>query len=105
MFFYIKPGRYNSTTSVPFILRTLWEISRWTQITFNFIAEDRSDIEAGYYQVDSGDLAGCHNGESVDILLPFKNAFAVGANLKQLTFLHGYEISTVAKVPSGRTPF
>ena len=59
MFFFIKPTQTDSLSSFPLVVRTQWSYTSWIQIGFTFLAEDRNDIETGYYQVDSGSLSGC----------------------------------------------
>ena len=75
LFYYIKPLHTDSLSFVPFVIRTQWLYTRWTKISFSFIAEDRVDIESGYYQIDSGVLAGCISGKEIKVLLPFHSAF------------------------------
>ena len=57
---------------------------------FSFIAEDRVDIESGYYQIDSGVLASCSSGKEAQVLLPFKATFQGGISITQSIFLHGF---------------
>ncbi len=101
-FFSIKPVRSDSYGVIPFVIRTHWKYTSWTKITFAFFAEDKDNIEAGYYQVDSGSLAGCISGKDIHVLLPFRTNFK-GA-IKALTFLHGFEI-TSNKVFGSNSPF
>ena len=44
LFYYIKPLNTDSLAFVPFVIRTQWLYTRWTKISFSFIAEDRVDI-------------------------------------------------------------
>lgn len=101
-FFSIKPVRSDGYGIIPFIIRTQWKYTSWTKISFTFLAEDKDNIEAGYYQVDSGSLAGCISGKDIHVLLPFRTNFK-GA-IKALTFLHGFEI-TSNKVFGSNSPF
>ena len=78
LFFFIKAIHSDSLSFLPFVVRTQWPYTQWTQISFTFLAEDRNDIEAGYYQVDTGPLSGCETGKNVDILLPFRSDFRRG---------------------------
>lgn len=87
-FFSIKPVRSDSYGVIPFVVRTHWKYTSWTKISFNFFAEDRDNIEAGYYQVDSGSLAGCISGKDIAVLLPFRTNFK-GAISAQ-TWIHGF---------------
>lgn len=63
LFHYIKPLQTDSLAFIPFVIRTQWAYTRWTKIIFSFLAEDRMDIESGYYQIDSGLLASCISGK------------------------------------------
>lgn len=60
-----------STTVVSFIIRTPWKLTNWSAITVNFIAEARSDVEAGYVQRDTGLVGGCGQGKAQPLYLPF----------------------------------
>lgn len=44
LFFYVKAVHSQSIATVPFVIRTYWSYTRWTQISFSFIAEDRHDL-------------------------------------------------------------
>ena len=63
LFYYVKPLQTDSLAFIPFVIRTQWAYTRWTKIIFSFLAEDRTDIESGYYQIDSGLLASCISGK------------------------------------------
>lgn len=65
LFFSIKPVHTDSLSSVPFLIRTHWKYTSWTKIAFSFLAEDRRDFEAGYYQIDSGSLGNCDAGKNI----------------------------------------
>jgi len=105
LYFYIKSLKTSSLISVPFIVRTQWPYTKWNQISFSFVIEDRTDLESGYYQIDSGPLAGCDNGKSVDILLPFRTYFSQGKQIHYNLFLHGFEISTSVVNGNNRSPY
>lgn len=105
MYFYVKPTRSESPTYIPFVVRTLWAYTQWVHINFNFIAEDRNDIDSGYYQIDSGHLAGCHIDGQIEVLLPFKTVFNAGQAIEHLVFLHGFEIATLSIGNNARSPF
>ena len=105
MYFYVKATRAQTPTYIPFVIRTLWAYTSWTQINFNFIAEDRNDIDSGYYQIDSGDLGGCHTDGFVQVLLPFKTIFSASQPIRHSIFLHGFEITTISIGNSVRSPF
>lgn len=95
MYFYIKPIHSESTSFISFVIRTQWPYTKWNYIHFSFIAEDRLDLESGYYQIDTGSLSSCENGKLIDILLPFKSIYQNGIQIKHNLFLHGFEISTI----------
>ena len=49
-FFSIKPVMHPSKfDACTFVIKTTWCKTSWTQLKFNFLIEDRTDIEAGYY--------------------------------------------------------
>ena len=105
LFFFIKPIHSESLSFLPFVIRTQWPYTQWNQITFSFLAEDRSDVEAGYYQIDSGPLSGCENGKMIDVLLPFRRHCNAGQQIHHSVFLHGFEIATVKTEGNTRSPF
>ena len=86
------------------VIRTQWAYTSWVQITFSFLAEDRSDMEVGYYQIDSGNLSDCDNGKQIQVLLPFRSIFLPGSPINTHLFLHGFEITTVA-LGASRSPY
>ena len=90
IFFYIKPVRTDSLSAIPFVVRTPWAYTSWVLIGFSFLAEDRADLETGYYQIDSGSLSGCENGKQIQVLLPFRNTYAPSSSIKHYLFLHGF---------------
>lgn len=63
LYFSIKPLQADTPNYIPFLVRTQWRYTYWIKITFSFLAEDRSDIEANYYQIDSGNLGNCYTGK------------------------------------------
>lgn len=67
----MKPIVEESKLFVPFVVRTYNENTRWSKISFYFLVEDRFDVEAGYYQIDTGRLGGCEPGKSINVYLPF----------------------------------
>ena len=105
MFYFIKPLQTDSKAFVPFVIRTQWAYTRWTRISFSFIAEDRKDFESGYYQIDSGLLSGCASGKEIKVLLPFRSLFMPGKEIMHVVFLHGFEISTMPFSQNRRSPF
>ena len=72
LFFAIKPLHSESQSFVPFVIRTHWKYTKWTRLEYSFIAEDRSDVETGYYQIDAGSLEGCQIGKNIKALIPFR---------------------------------
>lgn len=105
IFFFIKPVRSDSLVGVPFVIRTQWAYTSWVHIGFSFLAEDRADVETGYYQVDSGSLAGCEVGKQIQVLLPFRNQFDQNRQIFFHLFLHGFEITTVLATQGSRSPY
>ena len=53
------------------------------------MAEDRGEVEAGYYQVDAGALEGCEVGKEIQALLPFREIMGTG-DVKYNLYLHGF---------------
>ena len=72
------------------MIRTHWKYTEWVKISFSLFAEDRSDIEAGYYQVDSGILGGCESGKNLQTFLAFKNESITGGIIHHHVFLQGF---------------
>ena len=96
----------DSKTSVPFLVRTHWKYTYWNKIVFSFIAEDRSDFESGYYQVDSGLLGGgCTLNKNIQVLLPFRNIYSQPGLISHNLFLHGFEISSQRYSANSTSPF
>ena len=93
-------------TVVPFLIRTHWRYTFWTRIAFSFIAEDRKDIESGYYQVDSGSLGGCDQSKNIQVILPFRKIGLMTSGLINHTlFLNGFEISSQKYNADTMSPF
>lgn len=90
---------------MPFAIRTHWKYTAWTKIGFSFLAEDRSDLEAGYYQVDSGLLGGCEPGKNIQVLMPFRGIGQVPGQIHHQLFLHGFEISVQKYNATTLSPF
>lgn len=88
---------------IPFIVRTQWGYTQWSRITFSFLAESSSQIEAGYYQIDTGSLSNCYSGKDIIAFLPFVNQNINAVNA--LTFLNGFEISSISVNSSYLTPY
>lgn len=44
IFFYVKPILTQNKGSISFVIRTQWYYTKWNQLTFNFLAEDRHDL-------------------------------------------------------------
>jgi len=62
--------------------------TRWTKISFSFIAEASDQLQAGYYQIDSGSLSGCSLGKVISAFVPYisNNKLLTHA----LVFLNGF---------------
>lgn len=90
MYFYIKTIPSDSYSSIAFLIRTQWTYTKWNQLAFTFLAEDRTDIETGYYQIDAGALSGCGINRKIDILLPYRTAFSQRTEIKHQLYLHGF---------------
>lgn len=103
LFFSIKAINSDNFGVIPFVVRTHWGYTSWTKITFSFLAETSSQIEAGYYQLDTGSLSSCNSGKSIVAFLPFINRNISGNTA--ITFLNGFEISSIAVNSSYLTPF
>lgn len=60
-------------------------------------------MEVGYHQIDTGTLSACLSGKDIAAFIPFSGPNrAVNA---ALTFLNGYEISSIAVNSSYLTPY
>jgi hypothetical protein len=88
LFFSIKVVASDSFGVIPFVVRTQWGYTQWSRISFSFLAEASGQIEAGYYQVDTGTLSACCSGKDIVAFLPFpvQNSALTSA----VTFLSGY---------------
>ena len=84
------------------MVRTHWGYTRWTRLTFSFLAEATPQVEAGYYQIDTATLSACFSGKEIVAFIPFKDTTAGFSSV--VTFLSGFEISSV-KVNAYRSPF
>jgi cysteine-rich repeat protein len=93
----------DSNGVIPFIIRTHWGYTQWTRISFSFLAEGSSQIEAGYYQIDTASLSSCNSGKSIAAFIPLTSQNP--ALSAALTFLNGFEISSVSVNASYLTPF
>jgi hypothetical protein len=103
LFFSIKAVNSDSTGVIPFIVRTHWGYTQWTKLTFSFFAEASDQLDAGYYQLDTASLSACYSGKNIIGFLPFSGQAIAGG--VALTFLSGFEISSVAVNSSYLTPF
>lgn len=102
MFFSIKAVNSDSNGIVPFIVRTHWGYTRWSKITFSFLAETSERIVAGYYQVDTATLSACISGKQIIAFIPTN---CKSKDWKAMTFLNGFEISTQRPKNNYYTPF
>ena len=105
LFFSVKPIESQSLGNVPFLVRTQWRYTYWNKIVFSFLAEDRKDLEASYYQVDAGALGGCGSGKSIQVLLPFRRLGLQPGKINHNLFLHGFEISAQKYGDNSYSPF
>lgn len=103
LFFSVKAIASDSNGIIPFVVRTHWGYTQWSKITFSFLAEGSSQLEAGYYQIDTGSLSSCSSTKSIAAFIPLVNQNA--ASTSALTFLNGFEISSLAVNSSYLTPF
>jgi hypothetical protein len=103
LFFSIKVAASSNLYTIPFIVRTHWAYTRWSKITFSFVAEAARQVEAGYFQVDTSTLSSCGSGKEIVAFLPIRDQNA--AMTKGMTFLNGFEISSLASNASALTPF
>ena len=103
LFFSVKAIASDSNGIIPFVVRTHWGYTQWSKITFSFLAEGSSQLEAGYYQIDTGSLSSCSSTKSIAAFIPIVSQNA--ASTSALTFLNGFEISSLAVNSSYLTPF
>lgn len=88
LFFSVKAVYSENNGVIPFAVRTQWAYTQWTKITFSFLAEVSSQIEAGYYQINTGSLGSCCSSKAVYAFIPFMNQNIPGNQV--LTFLSGF---------------
>lgn len=77
----IKPLPFNnkttdgsiSLTSISFNVNLYQQYTKWTLVEFYFLAEDRSDVEAGYKLIDGAALSKCESGKTSVAFLPFNS--------------------------------
>ena len=105
IFFSIKPLDSPNFAFIPFLIRTHWRYTAWTKIGFSFLAEDRRDLESGYYQVDTKELGGCQPGKNIQLMLPFKQQNFGFGPIQHSLFLHGFEISAQQYNETNLSPF
>ena len=103
LFFSIKAVNSDSNGVIPFVVRTHWAYTRWTRLVFSFIAEASSQIEAGYYQIDTASLSSCCSGKQISAFIPFASQSSSFSSA--LTFLNGFEVSSITVNSSYLTPF
>ena len=83
-------------TTISFSVNLYQLYTKWTLVEFYFLAEDRTDVEAGYVMIDGGILGKCDTAKTASIFLPFKNQLV--NQIEGYVFLNGFEISS--KAPS-----
>ena len=81
-------------TTISFSVNLYQQYTKWTLIEFYFLAEDRTDVEAGYSLIDGASLSKCESGKTKIAFLPFNNEMI--GQIEAFTFLHGFEISSKA---------
>lgn len=94
-----------NTNQIPFQIRTQWKYTIWVKITVNFLAETRTDMEASYYQQDTGVVSGCGDTKAQALLLPLRGRFDIAKPLGVRVFLNGFEISTQPTTQNINTPY
>ena len=87
---------------IPFIVRTQYAYTKWTKITFYFLAEASDLIQAGYYQIDTATLSACMSGKQIVAYIPTQ---CKSNRWKALTYLNGFEISSVNPKKTFYTPY
>lgn len=102
LFFSIKAVNSDSFGVIPFVVRTHWGYTKWTKLTFSFLASASDKIAAGYYQVDTATLSSCISGKQIFAFIPTN----LGSNkwIAQ-TFLNGFEITSVNPKNTYFTPY
>lgn len=99
----MKTTSSDGRTVIPFVVRTHWGYTRWTKISFSFLAEASGQIEAGYYQIDTGSLSSCISGKSIVAFIPLSSQDP--ALSSAITFLSGFEVSSVSVNSTYLSPF
>ena len=102
LFFSIKALNSDSNGVLPFVVRTQWGYTRWTKITFYFLAEASDLLSAGYYQIDTATLSACISGKQIIAYIPTQPK---SNSWKALTFLNGFEITSVNPNGNFYTPY
>lgn len=102
LFFSIKALNSDSNGVIPFVVRTHWGYTRWSKISFYYLAEASDLVNAGYYQVDPATLSACTSGKQIIAYIPTE---CRGNDWKALTFLNGFEISSVNPNGNFNTPY
>jgi len=83
-------------------VRTHWAYTKWTKINFFFLAEASDLIQAGYYQIDTATLSACMSGKQIVAYIPTQ---CKSDQWKALTYLNGFEISSVNPKGTFFTPY
>jgi cysteine-rich repeat protein len=102
LFFSIKAVNADNNGVIPFVVRTHWGYTRWTKITFYFLAEASDLVQAGYYQIDTATLSACISGKQIVAFIPTE---CKSNQWKALTFLNGFEITSVNSKGTFFTPY
>lgn len=93
----------DSNSVIPFIVRTHWGYTKWSKITFSFLAEASNQLDAGYYQIDTASLSACFSGKEIVAYIPFTSCSVKSP--KALTFLNGFEVTSIGVNNTYNTPF
>lgn len=102
LFFSIKVVNSDSNGVIPFIVRTHWGYTRWSKISFYFLAESSDLLQVGYYQVDTATLSACISGKQIIAFIPTQ---CKSNQWKALTYLNGFEITSTNPKGSFFTPY
>ena len=93
LFFSIRATKIESLSSIDFLIRTQWKYTVWSQIEFNFLAENIAELDANSFNVDTSSLVGCGQDKEVKVLLPFRTPGFVP--VKALTYINGFEMTSI----------
>lgn len=78
--------------SLNFVIRTQWKYTTWKRVKFGFVAEERTDIEVGIYQIETNVLNSYEQNKELQLFLPYRIVFRDSPFSS--TFLTGFEITS-----------